>query len=115
MSKKTTPRTGAWSKKIIASRTKNKRWHKNMLEGRRIAKLNPSIISLLRMRKNMRQVDLAKNLDITEPTFSQIERGKRPVKRDVANKIASTLGVTIAKIFTQQKKKFVALIQKQDI
>lgn len=116
MAKKTASRTGSWSKKLIESRNKNKKkWLLATDKGRKEAKLNPSLISLLRIRKGLRQTDLAQTLGIAEPSFSQIERGHRPVKRDVANKIASSLGVTVNKIFSQQKKKFVAVIQKREI
>ncbi len=115
MAKKTASRTGSWSKKIISSREKSGKWHKAMLQGRREAKLNPSIISLLRIRKNLLQSDLAKALGIAEPTFSQIERGHRPVKRETASKIAAHLGAPMMKIFAQNKKKFVAVIQKANI
>jgi DNA-binding XRE family transcriptional regulator len=115
MAKKTASRTGSWSKKIVAHREKSGNWHKAMLDGRRESRLNPSIMSLLRIRKDLLQSDIAKALEITEPTYSQIERGHRPVKRDLANKIASQLGAPIAKIFMQQKKKFVAVIQRSNI
>lgn len=119
MAKKLASRTGSWSKKLIGTRNKNKKkWLAATDEGRKEAKLNPSILSLLRIRKGLRQLDLAKSLSIADRSFSQIERGHRPVKKDVANKIAAYLGVPITKIFEphpELKRKFNAVIQKSII
>lgn len=86
-----------------------------MLEGRRLAILNPSNIRLARLKKNFDQERLAKALGFSESTFGAIERGKRLVKKDVAVSIASKLGQPLQKLFASKGKKFVALIPKSSI
>lgn len=86
-----------------------------MLEGRRLAILNPSMIRLARLKKDMHQSILAERMKMSESTFGAIERGKRLVKKDVAVQIASILDIPIAKIFLSKGKKYVAVIQKSSI
>ena len=108
-----TNRKGSWSQKISASR--GKQWLKNVAAGRRDASLNPSNIRLLRLRQGLDQESLARLVGISESTFGAIERGRRPVKKEVAQAIANTLKTVLPKVFTQKAKKFIAVIQKQRI
>jgi len=116
--KKPLKMAGPWANKIKNNRNKSGKWLKAVEEGKREAKLNPSSMSLIRIRKNLYQHDICKALGISESTFSQIERGHRPVKGDEANKIAGHLGVSLTKIFKphpKYKRKFAAVIQSQQI
>lgn len=100
-----------WHKKIAQNR--GAAWKRNMLAGRRDAILNPSNIRLLRIRKDIHQAVIARKLDMSESTFGAIERGKRLVKKDMAEQIANHLSSDVKKLFKPQgKKKFVAIIQK---
>ena len=114
-----TVKSKPWHSKIAAARGSS--WHRNMLNGRREAVLNPSMIRLARLKKSVHQAEISKKLDLSESTFGAIERGKRPVKTDTANAIASYLNQPVEKLFRQitrrnprkpEKAKFVAVIQK---
>ena len=112
---KANPRNGAWSKKIIASRSKSKKWYDNMMAGRTASKKNPTAMKLLREQRGWRQADLAAFTGTETPTITRIERGHSPVKKDVASKIAAKLGVPVAKIFAPKGKKLVAVFHKSQI
>lgn len=109
-----TVRAKSWYKRIAEARGKS--WHKNMLEGRRQAILNPSNIRLARLQLDIHQSKIAERLEMSESTFGAIERGKRPVKADVAQKISEILKKPMPKLFSSLKgKKYVAVIQKSSI
>ena len=97
--------------KTIA-RNRGASWHRNMLAGRRDAQLNPSVIRLARLRKQLHQSIVAKKLVLSESTYGAIERGKRPVDKETASKISGILGVSAEKLFKSTGKKFVAVIPK---
>lgn len=103
---------GDWHKKIAKSRGET--WRKNMLAGRREASLNPSLIRLTRLFKNIHQSVIAKKLNISESTFGAIERGKQLVQTDTAKEISTFLGAPVTKLFKSAgKKKMIAVIQKR--
>lgn len=108
-----TVRSGTWAKRIADSR--GKKWHANMLEGRRQAILNPSVLRLLRSEKRIQQSDLARKVKLSVSTYGAVERGKRFVKADVAKLIADALKVQLQKIFQTKGKKFVAIIRKATV
>lgn len=111
MAKKLADRKGLWSKKIIASRNKNKVWKHATEKGRIEAKKNPSMMRKARDAKGLRQVDLAKIVKMKGPSLASVERGKRGVKRDNAFAIARELGDQVQNLFAQRGKKFVAIIK----
>lgn len=102
-----------WHVKIAKAR--GERWRKNVLAGRRDARLNPSLICLCRIKKNVMQSEIAKKLGMSESAFGKIERGKQLVKIDTAKAISLLLGVPMAKLFKSEGKKFVAVVQRPAI
>ncbi len=100
-------------KKIAINRGgKGSSWHKNMLAGRRDAQLNPSLIRLARLRRQLHQSVIANRLNLSESTYGAVERGKRLVDEVTARKTSDLLGVPMTKLFKSNGKKFVAVIPK---
>ena len=85
-------------------------WRKKMIEGKRDAQLNPSIMRLARLKKGLAQGALAKEIATSLGSFGEIERGRRLVKKPVAMTLAKLLGIPLEKLFkVTQKDKFVAI------
>lgn len=56
-------------------------------------------ISRLRMEKGLRQLDLARKLDVYQSEVSAIERGERIPSVYLAKKIARALGKKVEEVF----------------
>ena len=102
-----------WHTKIAANR--GAKWRKNMLAGRREAMLNPSLLRLIRIKKEVTQLEIAESLEVSESTYGAIERGKQLVKKDAALTIAKKLDEPVSRLFKREGKKFIAVIQKAAI
>jgi ribosome-binding protein aMBF1 (putative translation factor) len=102
-----------WRK--AAAKKRGDKWRKNLAIGKRESDLHPSIMSIARKQKGLRQEDVARELDIAESTFQTIERGKLPVEEDRAQKIAKILGMRIPQLFKKQDSKFVAVVKTQTL
>lgn len=100
--------------KTIAQ-NRGEKWRKNMLQGRRDAQLNPSVLRLARLRKPLHQSMISEKLGMSTSSFGAVERGKRRVDLDTAKKIARLVAVPMSKLFKSTGKKFVAVIQKQEL
>ena len=59
----------------------------------------------LRKEKGMTQLDVAKQLDISEAYFNYIENGERQKKMDIAlvSKLSTVLGVPLTEIIENEK------------
>ena len=59
----------------------------------------------LRKEKGMTQLDVAKQLDISESYFNYIENGERQKKMDIAlvSKLSTILGIPLAEIIEFEK------------
>ncbi|NJM09374.1 MAG: helix-turn-helix domain-containing protein [Bdellovibrionaceae bacterium] len=106
-------KSSIWHKKIAESR--GEKWLKSVARGRRDAALNPSVIRLARMNRDMRQKTMAQKLNISEASFCAIERGRQSVKESMAIRISEILGFKLGALFKRDGEKFVAVIRKHSI
>lgn len=53
----------------------------------------------VRLAKNMKQAELAKNLGITVQSYSMKEAGRRPITTDELQIIANTLNISVGDLF----------------
>lgn len=90
------------------AKNRGESWRKNLIKGKHEASLNPTKIKLERVRRELSQDVMAKEIAASVNTFGAIERGKRPVNKDRANRIAKRLGRTVSTLFVASGKKFVA-------
>lgn len=104
---------GAWHAKIAKNR--GDKWKENFMAGRMDAQLNPTVLRLARLKLNVHQEDIAKRLDLSESTYGSIERAKRLVKDDDAQKISKVLKQPVEKLFRRKGKKFIAAHAKPGI
>ncbi len=100
-------------KKIAANRGSS--WRKNLVAGRREVALNPSMMRLARLKREIDQAHIAKKMDWSESTVGAIERARRMVKMEEARGIAKILGYPVQKLFSPKGKKLVAIISKSDL
>lgn len=96
-----------WNYKVSANR--GPAWKKKLVAGRLDAVLNPTKLREKRVRLQLSQDALATKLGLSLATFGSIERGKRRVRREMADKIAKVLKVKKADIFAEDGKKFLAI------
>lgn len=96
-----------WNDKVSAKR--GPEWKKKLVAGRLDAVSNPTNLRKLRAKKALSQTTVANDVSLSLATYGAIERGKRLVRREMANKIAKTLRVKKADIFKQDGKKFIAI------
>jgi DNA-binding XRE family transcriptional regulator len=96
-----------WNAKVAANRGDD--WKKKLREGKMQSRMHPSIIYKTRLFKNLTQADIAKMLNVTIPTYGAIERSKRPLNEDRANKICKILNTSPQHLFKRlNDNKFIA-------
>ena len=69
---------------------------------------NPSVLRTTRISRKLSQDEMADKLDYAHTTYGEIERGRRPVRRETADRIASILHSKVETLFSPQGKKLVA-------
>ena len=89
--------------KVAASR--GKAWKAKLMSGKMEVHMNPTKLRLTRLEKQINQITLAKKIGLSTATYGSIERGKRPVSNERANKIAKNVGVRVEQIFSSINKK----------
>lgn len=92
-----------WNDKVAKSRNKNK-WKKRIMEGKSEVPMHPTLLRQRRVQNGDSQADLAAKLGLTTTTFGDMERGKRPVKKEVAEKIAQLIGSSVHFLFNEHEK-----------
>ena len=95
-------------KKVVKRSAK---WRKSLAKGRHEAQIAPSVLRLVRLKKNLNQVVMAKKIGFSQGTLCGIERGKRPLSKATALVIAKSLKVSLPKLFKSIPKsdKFLAI------
>ena len=95
------------NKKIAKKRGKN--WKSNLIKGHLDSNLNPSILKMKRIKKDLSQTDMTKVVKLSLASYGAIERGKRPTNLEVANQIAKKLKLSKKTLFNMDKKgKYIA-------
>lgn len=74
------------------------------MEGKIEVPLHPTILRQKRVEGGYSQSGMAEKIGLTTTTFGDVERGKRPVKKEVATKIADVIGVSVFDIFDDFKR-----------
>lgn len=98
-----------WHIKIAQSRGQS--WLKSVVEGKRDAILNPSLLRIARLEKGLDQADIAKSLKISNSSYCAIERGHQAVKAPLAKEISDKVGKIPVSLFEKHptlKNKLIA-------
>ena len=81
---------------------------KKMVQSKFEHEEHPSKIREARIKVKLSQDELADRLDYSHTSYGEIERGRRPVRIETANRIAEVLGSKVDVLFKPQGKKLVA-------
>ena len=69
---------------------------------------HPSKIREARIGAKLSQDAMAEKLECAHTTYGEIERGRRPVRKETGERIAGLLKTPVNSIFTAQGKKLIA-------
>jgi DNA-binding XRE family transcriptional regulator len=96
-----------WNKKVAESR--GEAWKKSLVEGKMLSKMNPTVLQKTRAGKKVAQTTVATAMNLSLATYGAIERSKRPVRSETAEKIAAFFGRNPTSLFKKHDKdKFLA-------
>jgi DNA-binding XRE family transcriptional regulator len=68
----------------------------------------PTLLRKARIGANLSQDELANQVDYAHTTYGEIERGRRPVRPETAERIALVLKHKVDSLFAPQGKKLIA-------
>lgn len=91
----------SWNKKVAKSR--GDEWRKALVEGKMQAKLNPTHLQKVRAAKKVPQGEVADALKLSLATYGAIERSKRPVRSETAERIAKFFGKNPQSLFRKHE------------
>lgn len=83
-------------------------WRESILLGRHEAARYPTHLRLVRLKKSMSQEQIAEAIGVSLATYGGIERGKRHVYQDRAEKLSKYLHLPVSKLFYQKGDIFLA-------
>lgn len=90
-----------WNKKVASKR--GPQWRKNLSNGRKAVRANPTKLRTGRLGKEKSQLQVAKAVNMTSSTYCQVESGHRTVGAPQAAKIAKHLGLDLKRVFKRAK------------
>lgn len=90
------------------SRNRNPKWVEKMVEGLFKYAADPTKLRSARLEKRKSQEDVALAVDLSHTTYGDIERGKRPVRKETAERIAEQFSKRVQDLFEKKGKKFIA-------
>lgn len=90
------------------SRNRGKEWVKKMVDSKYEYATRPTRIRDIRVKKKKSQEEIATACDLSHTTYGDIERGKRLVRKETAERIAKLLSTSVDKLFEKSGKKFLA-------
>jgi DNA-binding XRE family transcriptional regulator len=81
---------------------------KKMVQSKFHFEEHPSKIREARIGAKLSQDEMAEKLDYAHTTYGEIERGRRPVRRETADRMATILGSKVDSLFKPEGKKLIA-------
>jgi DNA-binding XRE family transcriptional regulator len=87
-----------WNDKVAKSRNK-KDWKRRIMEGKSEVPMHPTVLRQKRIQKGFSQSDMAAKAELTTTTYGDVERGKRPVKKTIAETISGLIGSSTQSLF----------------
>ncbi|MEO5348861.1 MAG: helix-turn-helix transcriptional regulator [Magnetococcus sp. YQC-3] len=87
-------------------------WRSNLVKGKMESQFFPSTIKIIRVKKLMSQQDVARQLGISVASLGGIERGTRPAKLKIAERISEILQTPRSRLFKEKNKKLFAITPK---
>lgn len=73
---------------------------KKMVQSKFHFEQNPTKLRETRIAERLSQDDMADKLDYAHTTYGEIERGRRPVRRETAERIATILRADVTGLFS---------------
>jgi DNA-binding XRE family transcriptional regulator len=90
------------------ARNRDKSWIGKMVAGKMDYALKPSKLRTARMEHRLSQGEIAVTHELSQTTYGDIERGKRLVKKGMAERISAQVGKKLKELFEEKGKKFLA-------
>lgn len=90
------------------SRNRDPKWIPKMVDAKYVYATSPSKLRIVRMAQKKSQEEIALSNDLSHTTYGDIERGKRLVRKETAERIAGALSKKVTDLFEKQGKKFLA-------
>lgn len=92
------------------ARNRNDNWRKSIVAGKLKSQMNPTPLKQARVKSGFSQIRMAVMIGCSFTTYGEIERGKRPVRRERGREICKALSVRTSKVFEDHgEKKYIAL------
>lgn len=98
------------NKRISQNRARS--WIDKMNQSKFYFGLHPSQMRKARLALGKSQEDIASLNDLSHTTFGDVERGKRLVRKETAERISEQLNQKLTDIFVKEEKKFRAKVLK---
>jgi DNA-binding XRE family transcriptional regulator len=98
------------NKRVARARVNNTKWREAISVSKREFRARPTRIGERRIKARISQGEIAAKVGLSPSTYGDIERGKRPVKKEIAIKIAEVLKAIPHGLFKKlTDKKWVAI------
>lgn len=102
-----------WNDKVAKSRN-DKDWKRRIMEGKASVPMHPTILRKRRIEKGLSQSGMALEVGLSVTTYGDVERGKRPVRKETAERIAAKVKSVSSHLFSEHSKnKMIAKDLKQ--
>ena len=90
------------------ARNRDKGWVGKMIRGKYEHAERPSKLRQARVGSKKSQEDTADAVELSHTTYGDIERGKRPARKELAERLAHLFKRTVGELFEKHGKKFIA-------
>jgi len=93
------------SNKLIAQ-NRDRKWIPKMVASKYAYNLKPSRLRDARLAMGKSQEEIAKLNELSHTTYGDIERGKRLLRKETAERISGAVGKKLLDLFEKEEKKF---------